>query len=398
MDDIEAREIFFGRRTDKTIFSKRFVDITSGKKLRIASHVLAGSEGQHFALVKDEVILRTTAGGRFQIKATLLEDDRSIRALTIQRYSQNRPLEQSFSFVGQEIDTLLEFVAGIRTVPLEHEGKLHVSDHALKDIVLNEAQARKLFSKHEALFTEIARNQALQRDMVAVGYRRNQLEKFEALLNDSECFAEEQHQLNTTPEGVWQKFFEANTWIFGYGLSFQFLSSLDKRKLEQAVRGADVTGTGKRADALMKTRGLVNSLCFVEIKRHDKPLLAEQPTRPGTWAPSSYLTSGIAQVQTTVQDAVEQIGRKLMPSDHLGNPTGEMLFNIHPRSCIIVGHLSEFEGDFGGVNEAKFRSFELYRRHMTRPEILTFDELLERAKFIVSEGGDLAPDDDVIPF
>jgi hypothetical protein len=75
-----------------------------------------------------------------------------------------------------------------------------------------------------------------------------------------------------------------------------------------------------------------------------------------------------------------------------------MLFNIHPRSCLIVGHLSEFEGEFGGVNEAKFRSFELYRRHMTRPEILTFDELLERAKFIVSEGGDGMPDDDEIPF
>lgn len=398
MDDIDAREIFFGRRTDKTIFSKRFVDVPSGQKLRIASHIVAGSEGLQFARVKNEIVLRTTAAERFQIKATLLEDDRSLRVLTIQRYSPNRPLEQSFSFVGQEIDALLEFVAGIRTVPLEHEGKLHVSDHVLKDIVLNEAQARKLFSKHEALFTEIASNQALQRDIVAVGYRRNQLEKFEALLNGGECFAEEQRQLNTTPEGVWQKFFEANTWIFGYGLSFQFLSSLDKRKLEQTVRGADVTGTGKRVDALMKTQGLINSLCFVEIKRHDKPLLAEQPIRPGAWAPSSYLTSGVAQVQTTVQDAIEQIGRKLIPSDHLGNPTGETLFNIHPRSCIIIGHLSEFEGDFGGVNETKFRSFELYRRQTTRPEILTFDELLERAKFIVSESGDLAPDDDVIPF
>jgi hypothetical protein len=52
----------------------------------------------------------------------------------------------------------------------------------------------------------------------------------------------------------------------------------------------------------------------------------------------------------------------------------------------------------GGINEAKFRSFELYRRHMTRPEILTFDELLERAKFIVSEGDNLPSDNDDIPF
>jgi hypothetical protein len=390
MEDTQAREIFFGRKPDKTIFSKRFVDVLSGQKLRIASRVLDSAEGLQFALKKSEMILRTTAAGRFQIKATFLEDDRNINVLTIQRYSPNRPLEQSFSFVGDEIDTLLEFVAGVRAMPLPHEGKLHVSDHALKDIVLNESQARRLFSEHEALFTEIASNQALKRDVVAVGYRRKQLEQFEKLLNDPNYFASEQQQLDTTPEGLWQKFFEANTWIFGYGLSFQFLSALDKRKLEQAVRGADVTGTGKRVDGLMKTRGLINSLCFVEIKRHDTPLLAERATRPGAWAPSNYLTSAISQVQTTVQDAIEQIGRKLTPNDEFGDPTGEVLFNIHPRSCLVVGRLSEFESDAGGTNEAKFRSFELCRRHITRPEILTFDELFERAKFIVSEGNDLA--------
>ena len=80
MDEIEAREIFFSRRTDKTIFSKRFVDATSGQKLRIASHVLAGTEGLQFALVKGEVVLRTTSSGRFQIKATFVEDDRSINS------------------------------------------------------------------------------------------------------------------------------------------------------------------------------------------------------------------------------------------------------------------------------------------------------------------------------
>jgi hypothetical protein len=146
----------------------------------------------------------------------------------------------------------------------------------------------------------------------------------------------------------------------------------------------------------MKTRGIINSLCFVEVKRHDKPLLAEIQTRPGVWAPSTYLTSAISQTQMTVQDAIEKIGRKLTPTDDFGNPTGELLFNIQPRSCLIVGHLSECEGDFGGVNESKFRSFELYRRQMHRPEILTFDELFERTKFIVNHKPN--EDDDDIPF
>jgi len=35
------------------------------------------------------------------------------------------------------------------------------------------------------------------------------------------------------------------------------------------------------------------------------------------------------------------------------------------------------------VNEAQLRSFELYRRNLHQPEVITFDELYERARHIV---------------
>jgi hypothetical protein len=43
---------------------------------------------------------------------------------------------------------------------------------------------------------------------------------------------------------------------------------------------------------------------------------------------------------------------------------------------------------------------ELYRRHTWRPEIITFDELLQRARFIVEHAPDAPGDDvdDLIPF
>jgi hypothetical protein len=90
-------------------------------------------------------------------------------------------------------------------------------------------------------------------------------------------------------------------------------------------------------------------------------------------------------VQATVQDAVERIGRKLEVIDREGNPSGEALFNIEPRSFLIVGNLDEFVTP-NGINEGKFRSFELYRRNMRRPEVITYDELLHRARFIVDHG------------
>ena len=383
-DEYDDRKMFFERRTDKTIISKRFAGGLSGEMLRIASHIIQGQPGLRFARVKDEVVLRQTPGGRSEIKATLLEDDRSIRTLTIQRYSsKSGPHDrQHFSFVGEEIDALISFIAGVRTVPLDGAAKVHLPDEVLRDIILDQSQARRIFAKNHELFLELAQQEDITRDLVAVGYRRKQLKYFESLLQDSDFFAGERQRLQCKPEDVWQKFFEANTWIFGYGLSYQFLSKLDEGKLEQIVRGRDLVAAGKRSDALMKTLGIVNSLCFIEIKRHDTALLGSHFYRADAWPPSAELVGGVSQLQTTVHAAIESIGQKLLPRDELGDPTGEILFNIEPRSCLVVGSLAEFKTP-NGINIPKFRSFELYRRHTWRPEIVTFDELLQRARFIV---------------
>ncbi|HTT85125.1 MAG TPA: Shedu immune nuclease family protein [Rhizomicrobium sp.] len=403
MDETEARDIFFSRRTDKAIISKRITDALTGQKLRIASHVMQGQDGLKFATVKDEIVLRHTPASRFEIKATFLEDERSIKTLTIQRYSSKTgPLDkQYFSLVGSEIDALIQFIAGVKTAPIDGASKIHLPDEVLRDIMLDQGQARRIFAKNPELLTQLAQQEDLSRDLVAVGYRRKQLQRFEALLTDPDLFESERQRLRCRPEDLWQQFFEDNTWIFGYGLSYQFLSRLDDKKLEQIVRGRDLGGAGKRSDALMKTRGIISSLCFVEIKRHDTPLLGATQYRPGVWPPSSELAGGISQVLTTVQSAIHSLGQKLMPSDNFGEPTGEELFNIEPRSCLVVGSLDQFRTD-RGVNVPKFKSFELYRRNSWRPEIITFDELLQRARFIVehapdAEGSDKNQEDE-IPF
>jgi hypothetical protein len=283
---------------------------------------------------------------------------------------------------------------------LEDGAKRHIPHDQLKDIFLSEAQARTLLADHEELFASLLESENLQRDLVAIGYRRKELAYFEKLLSDQSYFRGEQERLDCKPERLWQAFFERNTWIFGYGLSYHFLTALDQRKLEQAIKGPDVIGRGKEADGLMKTRARVNSLCFVEIKTHETDLIAPRAYRGDAWPPSNELSGAVAQMQATVQTAIENLGRTLQPRDRDGNPTGETLFNVQPRSFLIVGSLGEFHTSTG-INEIKVRSFELYRRNVARPEILTFDELLARAKFIVEHDGTVAdrpvatePDDD----
>lgn len=388
-DEFDEREAFFNRRTDKTVISKRIEKPPPLRDLRIATHVFDGQPGLTHAKVNGQVVLRRTQGGRYQIKATFFEDDRTIDVLTIQRFSgKDEPYsEPRFSLVGREIDTLLEFVAGLRTIEFAGPGKVHVTDNAVRNVVLSDAQARQVFAANRDLFVRLTQRESLAHDLVAIGYRRTQLERFQALLTDPAFFTSEQERLGCRPEDVWQRFFEVNTWIFGYGLSYHFLSGLDDRKLEQVVKGQDLTAAGKRADAVMRTRGLISSLCFVEVKRHDTPLLRASDYRSGAWPPSTELAGGVAQVQATVHAAVETIGRKLTPTQHDGAPTGESLFNVEPKSFLVVGSLGQFHTAHG-INEPQFRSFEMYRRHTLRPEIITFDELLARARFIVAHPAD----------
>lgn len=152
--------------------------------------------------------------------------------------------------------------------------------------------------------------------------------------------------------------------------------------MEQAVVGHDPTGKGKRADALMKTRGAIEALCFVEIKSHDTPLLGKAAYRPAAWAPSDDVSGGVTQVQVTVENAIRRLREKIEPVDDQGDPTGEELFSYQPKSFLVVGCLNDLRSEHG-INVEKYRSFELYRRNVARPEIITFDELFHRAKFIV---------------
>lgn len=377
---------FFDRDTPGNLrLSPRISDF-EGKALRLASAVIDGEGGVALAKHKGEVVLRETPAGRYQIKATFYEDERATRTLTIQKFTKTGPSDHYyFTLFGGEIDTLLAFAREIRDLPIERPNGQIVRGFNREErggvASLGDERARALFRENPDLFLKLAEQEYLARDLVALGYRRQQLERFERLLHDGAFFDIEAARGNG-PEAVWQAFFEANRWIFGYGLSYISFGGLDDRKLEQIVSGYDISGAGKRADALMKTQAEINSLCFVEIKRHDAALLESKPYRSDTWVPSYELVGGVAQSQVTVQAAIERIGRKVNPTDKVGDPTGETLYTLNPRAFLVVGNLAQFQTE-AGINESKLKSFELYRRNVHTPEIITFDELFYRARFIV---------------
>lgn len=200
----------------------------------------------------------------------------------------------------------------------------------------------------------------------------------------SELAAERKHsyedfraqlQADNWTEPDWQRFFEANTWIFGFGLAYQFLRTATP---QADYGGTGVQGTGaQRGDFLLATEADTRFTVLVDIKTPNSPLLATQDYRNAAYPVSRALAGGVAQLQANcrtwvVEGSQREQNRRSLDAN-----------NVHtyePKSILVAGHTNQLKAD-----PERAMSFELFRRNLRNPEILTFDELLERAKFVVSK-------------
>lgn len=379
------------RSLDKTYISGVFKSPYDKRKKRFAHKLLDFEENEY--ILKDEQSLGVSLNGKRQLKAIFLEDRRRVEKLIIQQFGvQDNPIKngpREASFRGREVERLYFFLKGIKETDFPDEGKFNVKDSELVQMLLNKTQASKLIEDNLELLQDALNNNVTTKDLINFGYRKKQLEIFEKLLENSEFFEElrakfkEESGKKVSDEQVWQKFFEKNTWILGYGLDYIFNAELDSKKLEQVTSGSNFNSGGKRTDALLKSLGAINSLCFCELKLSSDPLLKEvkNPYRGESWQISDALTGAIGQVQRTVHKAIKDFSTKTEIKDKQDNLTGETLYFYNPKAFILIGNLSEFIVE-GKINEMKFSSFEMFRKNLKNIEIITYDELYERAYYI----------------
>lgn len=390
MDDADYIE---KKRSDRIYVSKPFqVGVNKDREARYITRVFDEGDRSAFDSVDDEIVIRATHNDKVQVKAVVTSDDHKIQQLTLQSFriykDGVRPNEQyGINLHGSEITRLLQFAELATKLEVTTPGRLRIDEEALSQFDIDDA-ARAWLQRNPDVVREIVEHQVTSQDVVAVAYRRKQLEAFDRLLHDADFFDKAvAAKFNGSEEALWQAFFEKNRWIFGYGLFYLSASGFTDEKLEQVVAGSTVATDGKRADGLLRTRGRVGAVCLVEIKRHRTPLLRKEPYRAGVWQPSPELAGAVSQTLLTVDGMERQFQRLLVMTDKQGNPTGEEAVIARPRSVVVCGSLSEFVTD-NGINHDRFRSFELYRRHLVSPDVVTFDELYERARLIVesSEG------------
>nr|WP_232232821.1 MULTISPECIES: Shedu anti-phage system protein SduA domain-containing protein [Actinomycetes] len=128
----------------------------------------------------------------------------------------------------------------------------------------------------------------------------------------------------------------------------------------------------------------MQSLAFTEIKHHRTTLLAATSYRPGVWRLSSELGGAVVQAQQTVRMAARDLREYIEDRADDGSRTGTETFVVQPRSYLIVGIAEPVRGRGRQTRSNKVQSFELFRRNLHEPEVITFDELLARAEWHVT--------------
>ncbi|HAT2122328.1 TPA: DUF4263 domain-containing protein [Legionella pneumophila] len=172
-------------------------------------------------------------------------------------------------------------------------------------------------------------------------------------------------------EQDWQSFFENNNWIFGYGLNYKILKAITG---QPHYGGVVIDGSRtNKGDFLSATQGYLKFTVLVEIKRSDTKLLASKRYRNDVVLPSEDLIGGVSQLRVNGR-TWEQQGSQLPKNRDLLED--DSIYTIQPRKILVIGNTNELN------DRLKRENFELFRRGQSDIEILTFDELLNRAQFI----------------
>lgn len=368
-------DMYYFRSRNKSLIT-RFVIKRTEQIEKSVTVTLTKNENGKYAPRFDFSIYNVTKKSLAEYKAGAVDQSK----LAIKAKVSITDHESSIAF-----NKLLAYVSGLSNIELDNKTYKTVSE----DYVVGLEEALEAVSKDEVLkvLSSKYKGKLTVKDINLILKRKEALATFYKLLNDKTYFEEIRNKLgdNKRPEDVWQVFFNANQWIFGYGLKLVSTESINPEKLEQITTGANIfEGAGKRVDGLLRTKGYFGSLVFAEIKTNEKDLLVGTPYRPpDTYRASAEVIGGVAQVQKTAYKAVRKMGsefEKHYNSD--GSYSGIDYSTIKPIQILVIGNLNQLTSN-GEINTEMLASFELYRKSNTDVEILTFDELYERAKYIV---------------
>ncbi|MBS1686724.1 MAG: DUF4263 domain-containing protein [Bacteroidetes bacterium] len=344
------------------------------------SHDFGG--GRFFQTVfQDEDSIQFRIATRTMIKVVYLKEKDDLEGLEIIKTVGDDVTEKIklSKFNIEQIKIFLDFISQLDFKSVV-DRKLKLLDSDELD-ALTIGKIKALLNKEggaDVIETLVEDGLVTSKDIINTSFRKKQLGIFNRLLNEPDFwkqYAKESSIDSSKEEKVWQHFFSQNEWIFGYGLDYRYCGILQK---EFSASNTQADGKGEViTDFLL---GDTRFATFVEIKKPTTPLFASALNRSGAWQLSRELIDGISQVLE--QKASGQIK---IESGTLYDARGEVIKQnaYDSKVILIIGNLSRTTYVSPLEQQIKNKTFELFRRDSRNVKVMTYDELYDRAQFIV---------------
>ena len=384
--------------------SEEYRFISGAKPDHIYRHEWGNQKGCFIVVMFDEehrpidveIPLRETHFTRIRLRIAFKYSDGALSEIQLKKYRKSGSGEwkdePSQPMFGELINLkpiglakLTSILDVIKSLDLDElksrRTKLTIEGAALDNDASNQIKTALLRDGGEELIAQLLTDGAVTgKDLVNLGYRREQVGNFREMLSCPKAlrdWAQDHNVTSAADEAIWQAFFERNKWIFGLGLDYRFNSLLQR---EANVGEPDLSGRGSpKSDFLLSDSRFT---VLVELKTPDAPIFANRSNRAGTWSLHHQLTESVSQV--LVQKA-ELIGSMTNNTKFLKSGVPVTEETADPKTYLIYGTWPESAQGSERDAVARRRTFELYRRNLRNIEILTFDELLERAQFLTEE-------------
>jgi len=317
---------------------------------------------------------------RTMLKVVYIKDQDDIEGFEIIKVVSNKETQRvklsKFNFA--QLKAFLSFISEIDLKGITEKRLKILDDQELDSDTIR--SVKTLLSKNggselvEALINE---GIISSKDIVNTSFRKRGLQIFTDLKDKPEywkTYAEENGLKKHSEEKVWQYFFEKNQWIFGYGLDYRYQEILQR---EVHLSGAELDGSNTVIGDYLLGDNFFTT--FIELKKPTTPLFGSKGNRSNSWKLSSDLFESVSQI-------LEHKASGLICLDKTQHVNGEPMKQkaYDSKVILIIGDWKELEKSENSLEkEIKKKTLELFRRDSRNVEILTFDELYERALFIV---------------
>jgi len=383
MSNNKDEDFFNLRREGKLYISKVFNFHENSEKIRNVNFVFENSQDYILGEIDGAIAIRVSPKGKQQVTVVVTQDERKVKKITFQKFIQLKSgdiktsKENTFSFWNYEFEKLLEYLKSINFIDFSNYENFQIEDLSS--------------SKGNKVIYDIKDKDVIEYIKGTNGVAREELlENIYDELNDNDInillgrkkgleILSNELERNLWDEKLWQTFFEKNKWIFGVGLDYRFMSFFDR---EMNISSVGTDNKNKViVDFLMTFKEYT---VIVEIKRPDSLIFSKTKNRSGSWSFHQDFIDAVSQV-------LEQKAEWLILSqkNDLYNREGSQKLTQRTRNAkaiLIIGNKKEFL-NIENVREREIKqdTFELFRQETKNIEIITYDELLERANYIVNE-------------